>query len=40
VLVLLDNRICRQRYGQVFLSSLPDYDFARKIGAVENFFHV
>ncbi len=40
VLVLLDNRITKQRYGQVFFDSLPDYSFTTKIEEVENFFHV
>jgi len=38
VLVLLDNRITRQRYGQVFFDSLPDYDFTQDIEDVERFF--
>jgi ATP-dependent DNA helicase DinG len=40
VLVLLDNRITRQRYGQVFFDSLPDYAFSISIGDVEKFFDV
>lgn len=40
VLVLLDNRITRQRYGQVFFDSLPDYGFTTRIGDVEKFFDV
>jgi ATP-dependent DNA helicase DinG len=40
VLVLLDNRITKQRYGQVFFDSLPDYSFTTKIGDVEKFFNV
>jgi len=40
VLVLLDNRITKQRYGQVFFDSLPDYRFTTKIAEVEKFFHV
>jgi len=40
VLVLLDNRITKQRYGQVFFDSLPDYKFTTNIGDVENFFDV
>jgi ATP-dependent DNA helicase DinG len=40
VLVLLDNRITRQRYGQVFFDSLPDYSFTTRIQDVENFFRV
>jgi len=40
VLVLLDNRITRQRYGQVFFNSLPDYRFTTRLADVERFFHV
>ncbi len=40
VLVLLDNRITKQRYGQVFFDSLPDYGFTTQIGDVEKFFNV
>lgn len=40
VLALLDGRITRQRYGQVFLRSLPDYTFTTKLEDVEAFFHV
>ena len=40
VLVLLDNRITKQRYGQVFFDSLPPYRFTTTIDEVENFFHV
>jgi len=38
VLALLDNRITKQRYGQVFFDSLPDYDFTTSIEDVERFF--
>jgi ATP-dependent DNA helicase DinG len=38
VLVLLDNRITKQRYGQVFFDSLPDYGFTTKLADVEKFF--
>lgn len=38
VLVLLDPRISRQRYGQVFLQSLPPYRITQNIGDVEAFF--
>ncbi len=38
VLVLLDNRITKQRYGQVFFDSLPDYGFTTRIQDVEKFF--
>ena len=40
VLVLLDNRITRQRYGQVFFDSLPDYGFTTDRADVEKFFNV
>jgi ATP-dependent DNA helicase DinG len=40
VLVLLDNRITKQRYGQMFFDSLPPYRFTNKIGDVQNFFDV
>jgi ATP-dependent DNA helicase DinG len=40
VLVLLDNRITKQRYGQVFFDSLPDYAFTTNIDHVEKFFNV
>ena len=38
VLVLLDPRIRRQRYGQAFLQSLPPYRMTANIGDVERFF--
>jgi len=40
VLVLLDHRITKQRYGQVFFDSLPDYRFTTRIADVETFFDV
>ena len=40
VLVLLDNRITKQRYGQVFFDSLPDYGFTMQLSDVEKFFNV
>jgi ATP-dependent DNA helicase DinG len=40
VLVLLDNRITKQRYGQVFFDSLPDYGFTVQLEDVEKFFDV
>jgi len=40
VLVLLDNRISKQRYGQVFLDSLPEYRFTTNLSDVESFFDV
>ncbi len=40
VLALLDNRITKQRYGQVFFDSLPDYDFTTNLDKVETFFNV
>jgi len=38
VLVLLDPRITRQRYGQTFLASLPPYRMTQTIMDVEDFF--
>jgi len=38
VLVLLDNRITKQRYGRVFFDSLPDYRFTTEIRDVEAFW--
>ncbi|MGA3262914.1 MAG: helicase C-terminal domain-containing protein [Terracidiphilus sp.] len=38
VLVLLDPRIRRQRYGQTFLASLPPYRMTETIMDVEKFF--
>jgi len=38
VLVLLDPRIRRQRYGQTFLKSLPPYRMTTEIGDVARFF--
>jgi ATP-dependent DNA helicase DinG len=40
VVVLLDNRITRLRYGQVFFDSLPPYRFTRKLGDLKEFFDV
>jgi len=40
VLVMLDNRITKQRYGQVFFDSLPDYGFTTRLEDVEKFFDV
>ena len=37
-LVLLDNRVLKQRYGEVFLESLPDYTFTTTFEDVEEFF--
>ncbi|WP_420238052.1 ATP-dependent DNA helicase [Telmatobacter bradus] len=38
VLVLLDSRIQRQRYGKIFLDSLPPYRVTQTISDVEEFF--
>jgi ATP-dependent DNA helicase DinG len=38
VLVLLDPRVTRQRYGQTFLTSLPPYRMTATITDVEEFF--
>jgi ATP-dependent DNA helicase DinG len=40
VLVLLDNRVTKQRYGQIFFDSLPDYRFTTDRAEVEKFFDV
>src|SRR6202044_707468 len=38
VLSLLDNRVTKTRYGQIFFDSLPPYGFTTKRGDVESFF--
>jgi ATP-dependent DNA helicase DinG len=38
VLMLLDPRIQRQRYGRIFLESLPPYRLTQEIADVEDFF--
>ena len=38
VLVLLDNRIIRQRYGRIFFDSLPKYGRAHSIEDIADFF--
>ena len=38
VLMLLDPRIQRQRYGRIFLESLPPYRLTQNIADVEQFF--
>jgi ATP-dependent DNA helicase DinG len=38
VLMLLDPRIQRQRYGRIFLESLPPYRLTQEISDVEAFF--
>lgn len=38
VLALLDNRITKTRYGQIFFDSLPDYGFTMNRGDVARFF--
>ena len=38
VLVLLDPRLQRQRYGKVFLDSLPPYRVTHDLATVEDFF--
>ncbi len=40
VLAILDNRITKQRYGQIFFDSLPDYGFTLDRKDVERFFDV
>jgi ATP-dependent DNA helicase DinG len=38
ILAILDNRITKQRYGQIFFDSLPDYGFTLDRSEVERFF--
>jgi ATP-dependent DNA helicase DinG len=38
VLALLDNRITKTRYGQIFFDSLPEYAFTTRREDVERFF--
>ena len=38
VLALLDNRLLKQRYGRVFLNSLPPYSRTKDLADVEAFF--
>jgi len=38
VLMLLDPRIQRQRYGRIFLESLPPYRVTQEVADVEAFF--
>jgi ATP-dependent DNA helicase DinG len=38
VLMLLDPRIQRQRYGRIFLDSLPPYRVTQSVEDVEAFF--
>jgi ATP-dependent DNA helicase DinG len=40
VLMLLDPRIQRQRYGRIFMDSLPSYRVTQSIEDVEEFFAV
>lgn len=37
VLAILDNRITKQKYGQVFFDSLPEYSFTLELSEVEEF---
>jgi ATP-dependent DNA helicase DinG len=38
VLALLDNRLIKQRYGRVFVDSLPPYSRTKDLADVEHFF--
>lgn len=38
VLALLDNRLLKQRYGSIFLDSLPNYRKTKDLADVEQFF--
>ena len=40
VLSLLDNRVTKTRYGQIFFDSLPDYGFTTNREDVKRFFNV
>jgi ATP-dependent DNA helicase DinG len=40
VLALLDNRVLNRRYGEIFLTSLPEYGFTTDLDEVKRFFHV
>ncbi len=40
LLVLLDNRILKKRYGRVFIESLPNYKKTTEMRVVEEFFGV
>jgi ATP-dependent DNA helicase DinG len=40
LLALLDNRLLKQRYGKVFVGSLPPYRQTMDLAAVEEFFDV
>jgi len=38
VLALLDNRLLKQRYGRIFIDSLPAYKKTKDLAEVEQFF--
>jgi len=38
VLALLDNRLLKQRYGKIFVDSLPPYKRTKDLAEVEQFF--
>ena len=38
MLALLDNRLLKQRYGRVFVDSLPPYSKTKDLAEVEQFF--
>ncbi|MBM3763827.1 MAG: ATP-dependent DNA helicase [Acidobacteria bacterium] len=38
LLAILDNRITRQRYGQIFFDSLPDYAFTTSFDELKTFW--
>jgi ATP-dependent DNA helicase DinG len=38
VLALLDNRLLKQRYGKIFIDSLPAYKKTKDLAEVEGFF--
>jgi ATP-dependent DNA helicase DinG len=38
VLALLDNRLLKQRYGRIFIDSLPAYRKTKDLADVDGFF--
>jgi len=38
VLALLDNRLLKQRYGRIFIDSLPAYRKTKDLADVDRFF--
>lgn len=40
LLALLDNRVLKQRYGKIFVESLPAYRRTKDLADVEHFFGI